>query len=65
MTNRKKHKGVSHKNTAKKDPIKAAAEFGIDISALRDNLKLSYSERIRRLQIALNTVEKLRKAKRV
>jgi hypothetical protein len=47
-----------------KDPIKAAEEFGIDISALKDNLKLSYGQRIRRHQIALNTIEKLRKAKR-
>jgi hypothetical protein len=50
---------------SQKDAIKAAVEFGIDISALKDNLKLSYSERIRRHQIALNTIEKLRKAKRV
>jgi hypothetical protein len=41
MTIRRKYNRVSHKNTAKKDPIKAATEFGIDISALRDNLKLS------------------------
>jgi hypothetical protein len=51
--------------TKPKDPIKEAAEFGIDISALKDNLKRSYSERIRRHQIALNTIEKLRRAKRV
>jgi hypothetical protein len=49
--------------TRPKDAIRAAAEFGIDVSALRDNLKRSYDERIRRHQIALNTVEKLRKAK--
>jgi hypothetical protein len=63
MTSRRKYKSVSHKNTAE-DPIKAAEEFGIDISALKDNLKLSFDERIRRHQIALNTIEKLRKAKR-
>ncbi len=53
------------RKTEPKDAVKAAAEFGIDISALKDNLKLSYSDRIRRHQIALNTVEKLRKAKLV
>jgi DNA-binding transcriptional regulator YiaG len=65
MARHRKHKRAKNNKAEKTDPIKAAAEFGIDISALRDNLKLSYSERIRRLQIAINTVEKLRKAKRV
>jgi len=51
--------------TGTKDAIRKAEEFGIDVSALKDNLKLSYDERIKRHQIALNTVEKLRKAKRV
>jgi hypothetical protein len=50
-------------SAAKDDPIKAAEEFGIDIEALKDNLKLSVAERIRRHQIALNTIEKLRRAK--
>ena len=48
-----------------KDAVKAAEEFGIDIQALKDNLKLSYEERIRRHQIALDAVEKLRRAKRI
>jgi hypothetical protein len=52
-------------NAAKTDPIRAAAEFGIDIEALKDNLRRSPAERIRRHQIALNTIEKLRRAKRV
>jgi hypothetical protein len=51
--------------TVKADAVRAAAEFGIDIEALTDNLKISPAERIRRHQIALNTVEKLRRAKRV
>jgi hypothetical protein len=61
----KRHNKSAKVKVGKTDPLKAAAEFGIDISALRDNLKLSYDERIRRHQIALNTIEKLRKAKRV
>ncbi len=40
-------------------------DFGIDISMLIDNIKRTPTERIRRHQIALNTVEKLRKAKHV
>jgi len=46
------------------DTIQAAAEYGIDITQLRDNLALSVAERLRRHQIALNTVELLQKAKR-
>jgi len=34
-----------------------------DIKMLEDNLKRSYAERIRRHQIALETMEKLQKAK--
>jgi hypothetical protein len=43
--------------------IQAAINYGVDISMLSDNLKRSIAERIRRHQIALNTVQKLRKAK--
>lgn len=46
------------------DAIQAAAEYGIDVAQLRDNLALTVAERLRRHQIALNTVEKLRKATR-
>jgi len=45
------------------DEIRNAADFGIDISMLLDNIKRSPAERIRRHQIALNTALKLRKAK--
>jgi hypothetical protein len=45
------------------DPIRAAADYGIDISALIDNAGRSCTERIKRHQIALNTAEKLRKAR--
>jgi hypothetical protein len=47
------------------DPIQAAIDYGIDVSMLADNLRRSVTERIRRHQIALNTAEKLRKAKRL
>ncbi len=47
------------------DPIQAAADYGIDVAQLRDNLALSVAERLRRHQIALNTVELLQKAKRL
>jgi len=45
------------------DPIRAAADYGIDVSALIDNAGRSCTERIKRHQIALNTAEKLRKAR--
>lgn len=43
--------------------VQAAIDYGIDISMLIHNVSRSYTERIRRHQIALNTVEKLRKVK--
>lgn len=54
----------SNKYFVQADEIQAAAEYGIDISMLIDNLKRSPAERIRRHQIALNTAKKLRKAKK-
>ena len=48
-----------------KDEIAAAAEAGIDIDMLEANLARSPIERIKRHQIAFNTAEKLRKAKRL
>ena len=47
------------------DAIREAAEYGIDISMLLANLALTPAERLRRHQIALNTAEMLRKAKRL
>jgi len=46
-----------------KNPIDAAKAYGIDIYALMMNLKRTPYERIRRHQLALNTLEMLRKAK--
>ena len=64
---KRKMKKLKHKVKAarKKEPISAARDYGIDIDMLRDNLKRSVAERIRRHQIALNTLRKLRKAKRI
>lgn len=50
-------------NSRQKDAVQAAIDWGIDVSMLSDNMRRSYAERIRRHQIALDTVEKLRKAK--
>ena len=47
------------------DQIKEAADYGVDVSALIDNIKKSPAEHIKRHNIALNTVEKLRKARRL
>lgn len=44
--------------------VRAAVEYGIDVEMLRANLALTPAERLRRHQIALNTVEMLRKARR-
>jgi hypothetical protein len=54
----------SSRHSAHTDEIQAAADYGIDISMLIENLKRSPEERIKRHQIALNTATKLRKAKR-
>jgi hypothetical protein len=45
--------------------ILAAVEYGIDVSMLIDNIHRSYSERIRRHQIALITAEKLKGARKL
>ncbi len=45
------------------DPIQIAMDYGIDVSLLTANISRSYIERIRQHQSALNTAEKLWKAK--
>jgi len=47
------------------EAVRAAVESGVDLSLLKANLALTVAERLRRHQIALNTAEKLRKAKRL
>lgn len=59
-----KHKEEPIKPDQQPPEIKAAIDYGIDIQQLMDNLKRTPAERIRRHQMALNAVEKLRKAKR-
>lgn len=63
MTRQIKHGKRAKSNSGQKDAIQAAIDWGIDVSMLSDNMRRSYAERIRRHQIALDTVEKLRKAK--
>ena len=61
-----KIKQSRHRNNLRQPKkIQAAIDYGIDVSAIIENLKRTPAERIRRHQIALNTAEKLRKAKRI
>jgi len=55
----------SHSPRPRKDPIRAAAEYGIDIPMLIANLARTPLERIRRHQIALEMFWILRRSKRV
>jgi hypothetical protein len=65
MTKRKVHRKYSVKNIEQIPEIRAAIDYGIDVTMLIDNIHRTPSERVRRHQIALATVEMLRKAKRV
>jgi hypothetical protein len=47
------------------DAVQEAIDYGIDVAAIRDNLALTPAERLRRHQIALNTVEMLQKARSI
>ena len=64
MAEKTKKNGKSRIKSSQTDPLLVATDYGIDVSMLADNLSRSVTERIRRHQIALNTAEKLRKAKR-
>jgi len=63
ISRKTKSGGVTRRR--QRDVIQTAADFGIDVSMLIENTKRTPAERIRRHQIALNTAEKLRKAKRI
>ena len=52
-------------NPEQEEAIRVAREYGIDVAMLIDNLKRSPAERIRRHQIALDTMETLQQAQRV
>jgi len=54
-----------HKPRKPRDAVQEAIDYGIDVAALRENLARTPAERLRRHQIALNTVEMLQKAKRL
>jgi len=57
MVSRSKHTPKKRKTAVRRPDI--------DIAMLEDNLKRSYAERIRRHQIALDTMKMLQKAKRL
>lgn len=62
----KSNENVKGKNSTRQTgSVQAAIDHGIDVSMIVDNLRRSVSDRIKRHQIALDTVEKLRKAKRL
>jgi hypothetical protein len=56
---------IRQAQTKPRDAVQEAIDCGIDIAAIRDNLALTPAERLRRHQIALDTVEMLQKARRV
>ena len=64
METKKTHQ-TGHTEREQVDAIQAARDYGIDVTILLDNLKRTPAERIRRHQIALETVEKLQKTRPV
>ena len=65
MAAKQKKDNKAKSKSVRTDPIQAAVDYGIDIPALIDNIGRSCTERIQRHQIALNTAEKLRKARKL
>jgi hypothetical protein len=65
MASKPKQNQPVRNNRQQIDEIQAAIDYGIDVSMLIENMARSYTERIIRHQIALNTAEKLRKARHV
>lgn len=63
MAAKQKKNNKPKSKSVQTDPVQAAIDYGIDVSALIDNTGKSCTERIKRHQIALNTAEKLRKAR--
>ena len=58
-----KRNGEESPGAAGSGAVQAAIDHGIDISSLNDNIKRTVAERIKRHQIALASVEKLRRAR--
>jgi len=65
MAAKAKKKKISKSKSLQAAEIQAAIDYGIDVSMLIQNVNRSCTERIIRHQIALNTAEKLRKARRL
>jgi hypothetical protein len=65
MAAKSKKRKISKSKSQQAAEIQAAIDYGIDVSMLIDNINRSCTERIIRHQIALNTAEKLRKARRL
>ena len=65
MASKAKQNKLVRNNGRQIDEIQAAIDYGIDVSMLIQNMARSYTERIIRHQIALNTAEKLRKARKL
>jgi hypothetical protein len=65
MTAKSKKNRIPKSKYPQAPEIQAAIDYGIDVSMLIDNVNRSCTERIIRHQIALNTAEKLRKARRL
>jgi len=63
MTAKIKQSKLTRSDLQQTDEVRAAIDYGIDVSMLIENVKRSYSERIIRHQIAVDTIEKLRKAR--
>jgi hypothetical protein len=53
------------KRKNQQNEIQKAVNFGIDIEMLKENLKRSVTERIKRHQAALNLVRLFQKAKKI
>ena len=64
MTAMAEENRTQHGGSSVDDPVQAAIYYGV-VAQFRDNLALTVSERLRRHQIALSTVEMLRKARRL
>jgi len=58
----KSQKDKAIKPVDQTDEIRAAIDYGIDISMLMDNIKRTPTERIRRHRMALDSVIKMQKA---
>ena len=58
-------KGRSKEQSNNRQQANRPELLDLDIEMLKDNLKRTPAERIRRHQIALNTVKKLRKAEKI